>query len=804
MEAEMQQSKTTATTTCSSRSKDGSTTSKMDEFSEIEFGDGPSVPLLPRTGRGIPNLTTVFSLDPWVALSANTQPLSISLQQSSPKLAEVAREPLFLLEMVFAGQKFQFLLPETEEEKQLKEEIRALEEVVKKTDDNNGGKIANGNRHRVDAEQMENLRAQLAQKDKQLEELTLALDDKIRFPQRSVSRPVSSSGRLDSDIGSESGKQGSRSERMNIPRGYSPERPRSLSGHRTLNINDGEWASGVSSRTGDFAQILERERQGSLSGHADMVLSQNIRGYNCLNGRGFGFDNLGSQSGRADFARCFDDDRRGSRSANALRFQDNCSERPGFQSGHIDAIQRYDSDRSSSHYGNRHIHQGYDFEKLDSGHWNSYVRGGETGRQSYNLGNSGIIRGYESGRSGSQLGHRSIFRGYGIDRSGPCNGFDEDQMNSGGYERPGSLSRRIDSLRPREAEWLGSQPGHVEGERYKAFDERICLSSGNGNARRFNKTEGPLSIYESGRTGPLSGRADIGRNDVPHRGAVSSRSGDEQDSNRREYNGMQQHHRRGKDYMPQYDRQSNEYNGMQQYDRRGREYDGMQQYYPRGDSHKDNKFVYNKVGCSSSPGKTLQPSWFAGIFLVSWHIVSSATDDTKQSDVNIFAKLSVFWELSHVMSLVFPTVVEKGALGIAKAFYIHPLSPGLHTQGASRPGCAGAGLGAPPTALGAPQCTEAHQGATYTGPYLLWWLLIWCTLRDELSHVPPQRGPVGSCSVIRSMLKIILGSSLNAFQVNLDGDPSCSIDSVDYSRSLVGQAARSCSNHLVCIQKLLG
>ncbi|MED6168262.1 hypothetical protein PIB30_010323 [Stylosanthes scabra] len=109
--------------------------------------------------------------------------------------------------------------PETEEEKLLKEEIDNLKKEVEKESAINSNKESS---NETDAEQS-STQAMLLQKERELEQLTRDLDDKVRFGQKAVERPGSSAGIGYSD------RPHSRSSSISIEdsRGESADRPRS-------------------------------------------------------------------------------------------------------------------------------------------------------------------------------------------------------------------------------------------------------------------------------------------------------------------------------------------------------------------------------------------------------------------------------------------------------------------------------------------------------------------------------------------------------------------------------------------------
>eukprot|EP00250_Pteridium_aquilinum_P015006 c22323_g1_i1 orf=46-2157(+) len=140
--------------------------------------------------------------------------------------------------------------PETEEEMMLKQEIQKLTELSKKEKDHSAQQT-NGV---VPDEDMEsqNIFEELRTKEKQLEELVRALDDKVRFSQKAGDRPGSRSGRSDagrtydlsdrpgSRAGSRPGSRpGSRSGRSDGGRNYDLlERPGSQSGRRNFDSSE--------------------------------------------------------------------------------------------------------------------------------------------------------------------------------------------------------------------------------------------------------------------------------------------------------------------------------------------------------------------------------------------------------------------------------------------------------------------------------------------------------------------------------------------------------------------------------------
>ncbi|KAL5998208.1 hypothetical protein ACLOJK_009146 [Asimina triloba] len=87
-----------------------------------------------------------------------------------------------------------FTMPETEEERKLKEEIDSLKkiEVTKQAEVN-----VNGESTLAPSEEQVSLREQISSLEVALQQLTLELDDKVRFGQRTGERPSSQSGILE-------------------------------------------------------------------------------------------------------------------------------------------------------------------------------------------------------------------------------------------------------------------------------------------------------------------------------------------------------------------------------------------------------------------------------------------------------------------------------------------------------------------------------------------------------------------------------------------------------------------------------
>lgn len=475
---------------------------------------------------------------------------------------------------------------ESEEENKLKEEITALENLIKNSD-GDSGKAVQGTGWISDAEHLNNLRAQLTQKERELQELTLALDDKVRFPQKQVDRPSSRSGHSDY-----SGKGASGPERVDISRGYTLERPRSslVSGEMAREY-DGERPS-YSSRDRDISHGFESERHGGMP-----------TGYDRLDARGPGLDRLGSRSGSVDFPGGHHVNRSGFRPGRGFTVgsdvdssgpgpgfgdfhEGNDSERPRSNSGHADVnrgygsertdfrsrrgnVTRYDSERPVAVSGSRRgDSRGYESERLGSGSWHGDVRGYDSERPGSGSW-QGDVQWYESARPGSNSGRSDISRGSGPDRTGSLTGrgpirgvndfekpgtyasHNETPRRGGVFDRLGPIPPHRELQRPFDAGRIGSKPGYVDANR--GFDETMGWHSASEVSGRLNEPRSSHTAHEPERIEPRISRADTGRSYESYRGSerrnnerfVYNRGGNNRDDfNRRGNHGQQDYQRR--------------------------------------------------------------------------------------------------------------------------------------------------------------------------------------------------------------------------------------------------------------------
>ncbi|KAJ7547815.1 hypothetical protein O6H91_08G105200 [Diphasiastrum complanatum] len=114
---------------------------------------------------------------------------------------------------------------DTEEETKLKKEIKALEELLNNNIESRNEKIMYGvlnEKAEKEGGMKLNVKEELIHKEKELEDLTRALDDKIRYSQRSVDRPPSRGGHSDSGRTSEPSRPSSRAGRSDFGRGIEP------------------------------------------------------------------------------------------------------------------------------------------------------------------------------------------------------------------------------------------------------------------------------------------------------------------------------------------------------------------------------------------------------------------------------------------------------------------------------------------------------------------------------------------------------------------------------------------------------
>lgn len=483
---------------------------------------------------------------------------------------------------------------ESEEERKLKEEMIALENLIKNSDEGDSGKAAQGIGLMSDTEHLNSLRAELTQKERELQELSLALDDKVRFPQKQVDRPSSRSGRSDY-----SGKAAPGLERVDISRGYMLERPRSslVSGEMTREY-DVERPS-YSSRDRDISHGFESERHGGM-----------LTGYDRLDVRGPGLDRLGSRSGSVDFPVGHHVNRSGIRSGRGFTagsdvdcsgsgpgysdfFEGNGSERPRSNSGHVDFtrgyaserldfrsrrgnVTRYDSERPGTVLGSRRSDaRGYEPERPGSGSWHGDVRGYDSERPGSGSW-QGDVQWYESARPGSNSGRSDISRGSGPDRTGSLAGrglsvrgvndfekpgtyssHNETPRRGGVFDRLGPMPAHRELQRPFDAGRLGSKPGYADA--YRGFDETMGWHSASEVSGRLNEPRSSHIAHEPERIEPRTSRADTGRTYESHRGS-ERRNNERFAYNRGGHNG-DDFNRRGNHGQQEYQRRRN--NGLQ-------------------------------------------------------------------------------------------------------------------------------------------------------------------------------------------------------------------------------------------------
>lgn len=478
---------------------------------------------------------------------------------------------------------------ESEEERKLKEEMTALENLIKNSDDRDSDKAVQGIGRIPDIEHTNNLRAQLSKKERELQELTLALDDKVRFPQKQVDRPSSQSGRSDY-----SGKGAPGSERVDVSRRYTLERPRSslVSGEMTREY-DGERPS-YSLRDRGISHGFESERHGGM-----------LTGYDRLDARGPGFDRPGSRSGSVDFHGGHHVNRSGIRPGRGVsigsdvdsspRYSDfyegNGSERPRSNSGRVDVTRgyaserldhrsrrgnviRYDSERPGTVSGSRRSDaRGYEPERLGSGSWHGEVRGYDSERPGSGSW-QGDVQWYESARPGSNSGRSDISRGSGPDRTGSlvgrglsvrgANDFEksgtypshnETRRRGGVFDRLGPIPAHRELQRPFDAGRLGSMPGY---DAYRGFDETVGWHSVSEVSGRLSEPRSSHTAHEPERIEPGTLRADTGRSYESYRG--SERRNNERFVYNRGGNNEEDFNRRGNYRQQEYQRRRN--NGL--------------------------------------------------------------------------------------------------------------------------------------------------------------------------------------------------------------------------------------------------
>uniref|UniRef100_A0A0D6R2I5 Uncharacterized protein n=1 Tax=Araucaria cunninghamii TaxID=56994 RepID=A0A0D6R2I5_ARACU len=297
--------------------------------------------------------------------------------------------------------------PESERERKLKEEIRMLENLVKNHKDGDCGTTIERTGQILDKEHVENIRAQLMQKESELQELTLALDDMVRFPQKQVDRPSSRSGHTDHPD-----KMAVGSEQTDSSKAYNPGRLGTLPLSREITREYDYERLSFSSRDMDISQGVEAAKHGGM-----------IRGYDPSDFRGAGIDRPRSRSGSGDFPGGYDVNRPGvhTRLAGFATpsdsgctdanpgyndfYQGNGSEREQFNSGHVNFRRGYIPERLDSRSHRNNIPQGYDMEKSSSGSWHSDER--EYGSERSGLGawhDDEFICESERPRAGSRQG----------------------------------------------------------------------------------------------------------------------------------------------------------------------------------------------------------------------------------------------------------------------------------------------------------------------------------------------------------------------------------------------------------------
>eukprot|EP00252_Welwitschia_mirabilis_P003127 TRINITY_DN13204_c0_g1_i1.p1 TRINITY_DN13204_c0_g1~~TRINITY_DN13204_c0_g1_i1.p1 ORF type:complete len:644 (+),score=135.45 TRINITY_DN13204_c0_g1_i1:209-2140(+) len=120
--------------------------------------------------------------------------------EAKPREVVLAERGLDYRKMDFELEHRSICRSESEEEAKLKREIDELEHLLQTLSFKNSGKAS---RNAVSGDRPNRLRAQLMQKEKELQELTLFLDDKVRFSKKSE-RPMSRSGRSDTSMKSTS------------------------------------------------------------------------------------------------------------------------------------------------------------------------------------------------------------------------------------------------------------------------------------------------------------------------------------------------------------------------------------------------------------------------------------------------------------------------------------------------------------------------------------------------------------------------------------------------------------------------
>ncbi|KAH9290653.1 hypothetical protein KI387_034770 [Taxus chinensis] len=478
--------------------KDGDKVSSVVEEQEEVIGEEKSRSSLssrPPTPRGLELESQIVAPKKKVNPFGEAKPREVQLEQRGVDYRQIDLD----LERRSA------VRSELEKERELKEEIRELGNLLKNSNEGDYAKPVEGSGHK---EHADNIQVQLIQKESELQELTLTLDDMVRFPQKLVDRPSSQSGRSDY-----SGKLASGSERSDISRVYNPERlgSLSLSGER-VGEYDGE-RPGLGSRERDMSRRFEPERWG---------------------GPGF-------RSDRAGFIAASDSGWTGTRLGYNDRFQGNGSERPRSNSGHFNVNRGHPIERQDSHSQRNNIPRVYDSVRPSSGSRHSDARG--YGSERSGLGSrhddtrtyeterpgagswQGDARWYESAGPRPNSRSNDMLRGLAPERPVPLparentfregSDFERPVNFGGGNERKKSVFERLGPI-PAQRELprgynvgrLGSRPDSVDtyGE-VSAVDWQF----GNEDNVRFHQVRGSSTAHERDTMEPWLAQADIRR-----------------------------------------------------------------------------------------------------------------------------------------------------------------------------------------------------------------------------------------------------------------------------------------------------
>ncbi|GLJ36626.1 hypothetical protein SUGI_0736890 [Cryptomeria japonica] len=409
--------------------------------------------------------------------------------------------------------------PESEKERELKEEINKLKMLVKNAIEGDRVKYVEGSGQVLDKEHADNLQAQLNQKESELQELTLGLDDMVRFPQKHVDRPSSRSGHSD-----HSGKLFSGPERSDISRGFNPERlgSLSLSGDITGEY-DGERSS-LSSRDRDMSRRFEPERRGGMvrgSGRRSSALDRPgpRPGYNDFF-QGNGSERVRSNTGPFNFNRGHPSERLDSRFQRNNTSRGYDSERPSSSSWQSDP-RGYGPEMSGS--GSWHDDTtAHESERPGTGSWQGDTQWHEPAGSRPNSRRSDTHRGLVIERGISLPAREKHSRGGSdFDRSGSFAGYNERKRDV--FDRLGPMPAQRETPRRFVLERLGARPSSVDTHTHQDLDA-IDWPVGNDDSRRHHEVQSSYTVHESETMEPWPTQEDNRRSYDSYRGSERSRN----------------------------------------------------------------------------------------------------------------------------------------------------------------------------------------------------------------------------------------------------------------------------------------